>query len=85
MRLSVTDTGPGIAPELHERLFAPFDRLDADAKGIEGTGLGLALSRGLMEAIGGSLGVDSASGRRCDVLARVAARDDVGALCQDSE
>ena len=62
VRLAVTDTGPGIAPELHERLFAPFDRLDADAKGIEGTGLGLALSKGLMEAIGGSLGVESAPG-----------------------
>jgi PAS domain S-box-containing protein len=62
VRLGVTDTGPGIAPEFHERLFAPFDRLDADSRGIEGTGLGLALSKGLMEAIGGSLGVDSAPG-----------------------
>jgi CheY-like chemotaxis protein len=62
VRLNVTDTGPGIAPEMHERLFAPFDRLDAESRGIEGTGLGLALSRGLMEAIGGSLGVDSAPG-----------------------
>jgi len=51
-----------VAPQLHERLFAPFDRLDAESKGIEGTGLGLALSRGLMEAIGGSLGVESAPG-----------------------
>jgi PAS domain S-box-containing protein len=62
VRLNVTDTGPGIAPEMHERLFAPFDRLDAESRGIEGNGLGLALSRGLMEAIGGSLGVDSAPG-----------------------
>jgi PAS domain S-box-containing protein len=62
VRLRVTDTGSGVAPHLHERLFAPFDRLDADAKGIEGTGLGLALSRGLMEAIGGSLGVESEPG-----------------------
>jgi PAS domain S-box-containing protein len=62
VRLRVTDTGSGVAPELFERLFAPFDRLDADAKGIEGTGLGLALSKGLMEAIGGSLGVESEPG-----------------------
>jgi PAS domain S-box-containing protein len=62
VRLSVSDTGPGIEAHLHERLFAPFDRLDADAKGIEGTGLGLALSKGLMEAIGGSLGVISEPG-----------------------
>jgi PAS domain S-box-containing protein len=62
LRLRVTDTGPGIAPQLHDRLFAPFDRLDAASKGIEGTGLGLALSKGLMEAIGGSLGVESEPG-----------------------
>ncbi len=62
MRLSVTDTGPGVAPQLHDRLFAPFDRLDAESRGIEGTGLGLALSKGLMEAIGGSIGVESAPG-----------------------
>jgi PAS domain S-box-containing protein len=62
VRLRVTDTGAGVAPELHERLFAPFDRLDAESRGIEGTGLGLALSKGLMEAIGGSLGVESEPG-----------------------
>ena len=62
VRLRVTDTGVGVAPELHERLFAPFDRLDAESRGIEGTGLGLALSKGLMEAIGGSLGVESEPG-----------------------
>ena len=62
VRLRVTDTGAGVAPELHERLFAPFDRLDAASRGIEGTGLGLALSKGLMEAIGGSLGVESEPG-----------------------
>jgi len=62
MRLSVTDTGPGVEAQFHDRLFAPFDRLDAESRGIEGTGLGLALSKGLMEAIGGSLGVDSSPG-----------------------
>jgi PAS domain S-box-containing protein len=62
MRLCVTDTGPGVAPQLHDRLFAPFDRLDAASKGIDGTGLGLALSKGLMESIGGSLGVESQAG-----------------------
>jgi len=62
VRLSVSDTGPGINPDLLERLFTPFDRLDAETSGIEGTGLGLALSRGLIEAIGGIMGVESTVG-----------------------
>ncbi len=62
IRLSVRDTGPGIDPDLLSRLFTPFDRLDAETSGIEGTGLGLALSKGLIEAIGGTIGVDSTVG-----------------------
>jgi PAS domain S-box-containing protein len=57
--LRVTDTGPGIRPELVDRLFTPFDRLEAEATGIQGTGLGLALSRRLVEAMGGSISVES--------------------------
>jgi PAS domain S-box-containing protein len=62
VRLSVSDTGPGISPDLIDRLFTPFDRLDADGSGIEGTGLGLALSKGLIDAIGGTMGVESTVG-----------------------
>lgn len=62
VRISITDSGPGIAPENRERLFAPFDRLGAESRGIEGTGLGLALSKGLVEAIGGTLDFESALG-----------------------
>jgi PAS domain S-box-containing protein len=63
VRIAVTDTGAGITPELAERLFVPFDRLEADAAGIEGTGLGLALSQQLVNTMGGTLGVDSAPGQ----------------------
>ncbi|MBC8092823.1 MAG: HAMP domain-containing histidine kinase, partial [Pseudonocardia sp.] len=56
----VTDSGPGIAPELIERLFVPFDRLDvADGPG---TGLGMVLARGLTEAMSGTLTVHSTPG-----------------------
>ena len=56
-----TDSGPGIAPELIERLFVPFDRLDvADGPG---TGLGMVLARGLTEAMSGTLTVHSTPGR----------------------
>ena len=59
VRFSVSDTGLGIAPELRERLFTAFDRLDAETRGIEGTGLGLTLSKTLVEAMGGTLGFES--------------------------
>jgi signal transduction histidine kinase len=59
VRFSVTDTGFGIAPELRERLFTAFDRLDAESRGIEGTGLGLTLSKTLVEAMGGTLGFET--------------------------
>jgi PAS domain S-box-containing protein len=63
LRIVVADTGFGIAPAKMERLFTPFERLDAEQAGVEGTGLGLALSLGLMEAMGGTLGVESEPGR----------------------
>ena len=62
VRVSVRDTGRGIAPADLPRLFQPFERLDAAATGIEGSGLGLALSRRLVEAMGGVIGVDSTPG-----------------------
>lgn len=63
LRISVSDTGLGISPEMQERLFVPFDRLGAERHGIEGTGLGLVLSRRLVETMGGTLGVDSTVGQ----------------------
>jgi PAS domain S-box-containing protein len=63
LRIGVTDTGQGLRPEQIERLFVPFERLGAERSAIEGTGLGLALSKGLVEAMGGRMGVDSAPGR----------------------
>jgi PAS domain S-box-containing protein len=57
LRLTVADTGPGIPADKRQRLFTPFDRLDAERGEVEGTGLGLALSKSLMEAMGGSLGL----------------------------
>jgi CheY-like chemotaxis protein len=57
--ISVTDSGPGIGPEKMSLLFQPFERLGAERGAVEGTGLGLALSKGLAEAMAGTLGVAS--------------------------
>ena len=59
VQVSVKDTGAGIPPELLSLLFQPFERLGADKTAVEGTGLGLALSRALCQAMGGSLEVTS--------------------------
>jgi PAS domain S-box-containing protein len=54
-RISVSDTGPGIAPEDAERVFKPFDRLGAERSGVQGTGVGLTLSKHLVEQMGGTI------------------------------
>ena len=59
LRIEVTDTGQGITADKLARLFTPFDRLGAEASAVEGTGLGLALSKSLVEAMGGTLKVRS--------------------------
>jgi PAS domain S-box-containing protein len=55
--IEVDDTGPGIAPEDLDRVFAPFERLGKEAGATEGTGIGLALTKGLVEQMGGVIGV----------------------------
>jgi signal transduction histidine kinase len=62
LQITVRDTGPGIAPEDLERLFVPFERLRAERTEVEGTGLGLSLSKRLIGAMGGEIGVESTVG-----------------------
>jgi signal transduction histidine kinase/ActR/RegA family two-component response regulator len=63
MRVKVSDTGPGIPAESIERLFVPFERLENGQEAAEGTGLGLPLSKGLAEAMGGTLELTTAVGQ----------------------
>ncbi len=62
VRIAVADTGPGIAPHLVDRLFVPFDRLGAEQTGVEGTGMGLTLTRALTLSMGGAIDVASEPG-----------------------
>ncbi len=59
LNIRVRDTGIGIAPEKMERLFQPFDRLEMDTQDNQGTGLGLVISKRLVEMMGGSIRVES--------------------------
>jgi signal transduction histidine kinase/ActR/RegA family two-component response regulator len=63
LRINVTDTGQGISQPSLAKLFTPFERLDAAQAGIEGTGLGLAMCRELIQAMDGETGATSIEGR----------------------
>ena len=58
-RVAVSDQGQGIPASKLHLLFMPFERLGAEATSIEGTGLGLAVCKGLIEAMQGTVGADS--------------------------
>lgn len=59
IKIAITDTGPGIEPEDIPKLFIPFERIGAEKTQTEGTGLGLAVVKKLMDAMGGETGVES--------------------------
>lgn len=59
----VADTGRGIASDSMNTLFEPFERLGAETTDVEGTGLGLAVSKALCDAMGATLSVESRSGK----------------------
>ena len=64
VRVSVTDQGPGIPAEFHDRIFEKFSQADAsDSRKKGGSGLGLAISRELMERMGGRIGYESTPGK----------------------
>lgn len=65
IRISVEDTGSGLAPEQIEQLFQPFNRLGQEANAEEGTGIGLVMTKRLVELMGGAIGLDSVVGQGC--------------------
>lgn len=63
LQINVKDSGIGIARELFDQVFQPFSRLTATNTAVEGTGIGLTLSRRLVEEMGGTIGFDSELGQ----------------------
>jgi len=62
IRISIKDAGEGLAPEQLAQLFQPFNRLGQEAGGAEGTGIGLVVTKRLVELLGGAIGVESIVG-----------------------
>ena len=71
LKIYVTDTGDGISEAEINRLFTPFERLTTNNH-IEGTGIGLTISKHLVELMGGSIGVESTLGKGCSFWLEVA-------------
>jgi len=64
IRISIRDSGAGLTPEQVAQLFQPFNRLGKEASAEEGTGIGLVVSKRLMDLMGGAIGADSTVGVR---------------------
>jgi PAS domain S-box-containing protein len=80
LQIQVQDFGPGIAPEKQTRLFTPFDRLGAEVTPIEGSGLGLVLSKRLVEIMGGTLTFVSQPGQGTSFIVELAQERSVKAI-----
>lgn len=63
VRFAVTDSGPGIPADRHDAVFTPFNRLGAEFGETEGSGIGLSLTRHLIELLGGRIGFSSTVGK----------------------
>ena len=63
IRINVTDNGLGISPENHSNLFKSFKRLGAESSKVEGIGIGLVITKSIIEKMGGSIGVQSTQGK----------------------
>jgi len=75
-RIWVTDTGPGIAAVNFDKIFQPFERLGMEHRGIEGTGIGLSVTKRLVEIMGGEIGFDSVLGKGTTFWIKLPTRSD---------
>ncbi len=71
VELEVADSGPGLDADQQRELFKPFNRLGAEHGSVEGTGIGLAITRSLVESMGGTIAVHSRPGAGCSFRIRL--------------
>ena len=71
VRIAVRDTGPGITDQKLHHVFERFERLGQESAGIEGCGLGLAISRRLVQLMNGTIGVESRPGEGAEFWFRL--------------
>ncbi len=83
IRFSVKDNGEGISEELQRQVFQPFNRLGHERGQVEGTGIGLVISKGLVELMGGTISFRSKRGEGSEFTVEFPAR--VGATYVDSQ
>jgi signal transduction histidine kinase/CheY-like chemotaxis protein len=84
-RVAVRDTGPGLRPEQVSSLFQPFNRLGQEAGSVEGTGIGLVVTKRLVELMGGRIGVRSTPGVGSEFWIELKRSEEASASPADSD
>ncbi|OYY92295.1 MAG: hypothetical protein B7Y41_16505 [Hydrogenophilales bacterium 28-61-23] len=84
IQIRVSDTGAGLSLAQQARLFVAFERLDADKGAVEGAGIGLALSKRLVELMGGEIGVESTPGQGSTFWVRLPATEEQAGAAPES-
>jgi len=85
VRISVSDTGIGIAEDKLDCIFAPFDRLGAENSDVEGTGIGLTITKYLVELMGGAISFESKLGAGSVFHVDLAGSDLVATKCKEQD
>jgi signal transduction histidine kinase len=85
LELAVEDDGTGLDPAQLAAMFEPFNRLGAERSGIEGTGIGLVITRRLVELMGGELRVQSAPGAGSRFVVRLRRTGTAAAAMADTD
>ncbi|NOR69898.1 MAG: hypothetical protein GQ532_09440 [Methylomarinum sp.] len=83
LRICITDTGEGIPADKINQLFIPFERLNS-SKNVDGTGIGLTISKHLIELMNGSIGVDSTPGKGSTFWVELTMSDNMAARKTDT-